>query len=253
VANGLTIDELARETGMTARNIRAHQSRGLLAPPEVRGRTGYYGSEHVERIKLIQELQSNGFNLELIGRLLASAEGSSRRVLEFTQALREPFADEQKEIVDVDLLTEQWHSVDPAMRDRAVELGLLRPVGSGRYEMTSPRLFAAGLELAALGVPVSDTLELADHIRKRAAEVAELYVSLFLDVVWQPFEAAGHPAEAWPQIQGALERLRPLASGALLASFQLAMDDAVERLLGRVLEQFDGDDAGPGAQLRRAS
>ena len=29
----LTIDELAHETGMTARNIRAHQSRGLLPPP----------------------------------------------------------------------------------------------------------------------------------------------------------------------------------------------------------------------------
>ncbi len=39
----LTIDELARETGMTVRNIRAHQSRGLLPPPEVRARTGYYG------------------------------------------------------------------------------------------------------------------------------------------------------------------------------------------------------------------
>jgi DNA-binding transcriptional MerR regulator len=26
----MTIDELARQTGMTVRNIRAHQSRGLL-------------------------------------------------------------------------------------------------------------------------------------------------------------------------------------------------------------------------------
>ncbi len=39
----MTIDELARETGMTVRNIRAHQSRGLLPPPEVRARTGYTG------------------------------------------------------------------------------------------------------------------------------------------------------------------------------------------------------------------
>ena len=54
----LTIDELARRTGMTVRNIRAHQSRGLLPPPEVRGRTGYYGSEHLARIELIRELQA---------------------------------------------------------------------------------------------------------------------------------------------------------------------------------------------------
>src|SRR6185437_14658101 len=45
MADELTIDELARETGMTVRNIRAHQSRGLLPPPEVRARTGYYGPE----------------------------------------------------------------------------------------------------------------------------------------------------------------------------------------------------------------
>ena len=67
----LTIDELARETGMTARNIRAHQSRGLLPPPEVRARTGYYTADHVARIKLIQDMQSQGFNLKAIERLLA--------------------------------------------------------------------------------------------------------------------------------------------------------------------------------------
>jgi hypothetical protein len=36
----LTIDELARRTGMTVRNVRAHQSRGRLARPTLRGRTG---------------------------------------------------------------------------------------------------------------------------------------------------------------------------------------------------------------------
>ena len=56
----LTIDELARVTGMTARNIRAHQSRGLLPPPEVRSRTGYYTPDHVDRIRLIQEMQAQG-------------------------------------------------------------------------------------------------------------------------------------------------------------------------------------------------
>jgi len=35
----MTIGELARRTGMTIRNIRAHQTRGLLPPPEVQGRT----------------------------------------------------------------------------------------------------------------------------------------------------------------------------------------------------------------------
>lgn len=237
--NDLTIDELARRTGMTARNIRAHQSRGLLPPPEVRGRTGYYGPDHVARIQLIQELQGDGFNLDLIGRLLASAEGSSREVLEFTRQLRTPFTDEQGEVIDVETLVEQWHSHDPAMLERAVALGLLRPVGDGRYEVASPRLITAGQELASLGVPLAETLELAGRIRRRADEVADIYVRVFLDVVWRPFEEAGHPEARWPEVQEAFARLRPLALDALLASFQLAMDEAVEHALGRVLAQLD--------------
>ena len=95
----LTIDELARRTGMTVRNIRAHQSRGLLPAPQVRGRTGYYGAEHEQRINLIRELQGDGFKLEAISRLLDSAGGSSAEVLRFTRAVKAPFEDEQPEIV----------------------------------------------------------------------------------------------------------------------------------------------------------
>ncbi len=54
VSADLTIEQLAAQTGMTVRNIRAHQARGLLDPPEVRLRVGYYGPEHVARIRLIR-------------------------------------------------------------------------------------------------------------------------------------------------------------------------------------------------------
>src|SRR6185503_5854347 len=90
----LTIDELARETGMTVRNLRAHQSRGLLPPPDVRGRTGYYGPEHVDRVELIKELQADGFNLEAIRRLIEQAGGSTTEVLSFTRAVRDAFEPE---------------------------------------------------------------------------------------------------------------------------------------------------------------
>ena len=62
-ADDLTIEQLAARTGMTVRNIRAHQSRGLLPPPEVRGgargRTGYYKQDRygirIENLVLIRE------------------------------------------------------------------------------------------------------------------------------------------------------------------------------------------------------
>src|SRR4051794_26071649 len=58
--NELTVEQLAYETGMSVRNIRNHQSRGLLPPPDVRSRVGYYGEQHVARLRLIQELQADG-------------------------------------------------------------------------------------------------------------------------------------------------------------------------------------------------
>src|SRR6266480_2969391 len=154
----LTIDELARESGMTARNIRAHQSRGLVPPPVVRGRTGYYGPEHLARIELIQELQGEGFNLEAIRRLIEAGNGSSADILRFTRAVREPFEDEEPEIVTTRQLARAFGpDGDPSLIERAVELGLMRPLDDERYEQLSPRLARAGRELRHLGVPPDAT------------------------------------------------------------------------------------------------
>jgi DNA-binding transcriptional MerR regulator len=233
----LTIDQLAQRTGMTVRNVRAHQSRGLLPPPEVRGRTGYYGPEHVTRLELIRELQADGFSLELIGRLLDNA-GSSAAALRFTRALRTPFADEAPEVVTTEELAQRWGTPDPKLVQRAQELGLLRPLGDDRWEEPSPRLARAAVELAELGVSARQALEVAGKLRRHADSVADTFLRLFVDVVWKPFEDAGRPEERWPEIEDAAERLRPLAADSLLAIFALAMDDASERAFGRQLEQL---------------
>ena len=234
----LTIDELARQTGMTVRNLRAHQSRGLLPPPEVRGRTGYYGPDHVTRVELIKELQTEGFNLEAIRKLLDGAGGgSSEELLRFTRAVREPFEDEQSEIVTLDELAEQFGNGDPALLERAEKLGLLRPLGDGRYEQLSPRLAAAGAELIRLGVSGEDALDLVAHIRRHADSIAQRFARMFIEQIWKPFDEAGRPEERWPDVREALERVRPLAAGAVVSVFQLAMSDAAEQAFGRELER----------------
>src|SRR4249920_3745869 len=116
----LTIDELARRTGMTVRNIRAHQTRGLLPPPEVHGRTGFYTEEHVARIELTREMQAEGLNLEAIRRVLDSTEGSSSEIVDFARAVRAPFEDETPEIFDADELAAAWgvKTFDPKLLAR---------------------------------------------------------------------------------------------------------------------------------------
>jgi DNA-binding transcriptional MerR regulator len=257
-ANGsdasMTIDELARRTGMTVRNIRAHQSRGLVPPPEVRGRTGYYGDEHVSRIELIKELQADGFNLESIRKLLEGAGGSSSEVLNFSRTLRAPFEDEQPEIISADELADRWGgALDDRLMARAEKLGLFRDLGEGTYEILSPRLQRAGMQLAELGVPPEVALDVAAQVRTSAKRVARVFIELFMDSVWKPFNEAGRPEEEWPNVREALERLRPLASEALLAIFQQVMSETVEETTGREIQRglSAPTDDGRGRSRRR--
>src|SRR5215212_8896454 len=249
----MTIDELARTTGMTVRNIRAHQSRGLVPPPKVRGRTGYYGDEHVARIELIKELQTDGFNLESIRKLLEGAGGSSAEVLNFSRTLRAPFEDEQPEIISAEELAARWGgSLDERLMARAEKLGMFRELGDGKYEVLSPRLQRAGMELAELGVPPDIALDVAAQVRTSARRGARGFIDLFTENVWKPFNEAGRPEEEWPQVREALERLRPLASEALLAIFQQVMSETVEEVSGRELQRgLTAADGGGGRSRRR--
>jgi DNA-binding transcriptional MerR regulator len=250
-ATELTIDELAGRTGMTVRNVRAYQSRGLIPPPQLRGRTGYYGEEHVVRLELIRDLQAEGFNLESIKRILDRAPGESiGEVLDFTRAVAAPFGNERPEVVDAGVFIDRWgDELTPELVSRAERLGLVRDLGEGRYELLSPRLQQAAGELAELGVPLDAAVEVTAVMRKHSEAVARAYVRLFLDHVWRPFEQAGEPAEEWPRVRDALERLRPLAGEALLAMFGLVMTEAVEsaleRELGRMGEQRDHGESRP--------
>jgi DNA-binding transcriptional MerR regulator len=237
----LTIDELARRTGMTVRNIRAHQSRGLLPPPEVRGRTGYYGPEHVARIELIQELQADGFNLKLIKRLVESSSGLGEDVLQFARAVRRPFGDEEPKPLDRAELTRRWGVNDPALLARAIEQGVVREREDGSLEEPSPRLGRVTAELAAQGISAEAALDVGETLKRHAEEVANAYVELFLDEVWRPFDEAGRPEGRWPEVVEAIERLRPLAAESLLGFFELAMTEAVEKAFGKQLERVRGE------------
>jgi DNA-binding transcriptional MerR regulator len=234
----LTIDQLAQRTGMTVRNIRAHQSRGLLPPPDVRGRTGYYGEPHVARLELIREMQAQGFNLEAIRRLLEAAPGDSKEPLRFVRAVQEPFVDEHAEVVTLDQLVEEWGDGDVKLLEKALKLGVLRDLGDGRYEQASPRLARAGAELRELGLGEEVGLELLGKLRKHADGVARAYVDLFVEQVWEPFQAAGAPPDRWPEVHAALERLRPLAAETVLGMFGIAMSDAVDEAFGREVEKL---------------
>lgn len=250
----ITIDELARRSGMTVRNIRAHQSRGLLPAPKVVGRTGYYDEEHLARLELIKEMQADGFNLGAISRLVEGVGESSGEVLHFARAVRAPFEEEEPELVDAQEIAKRWGGdPDPSLFRRAQRLGLIRSLGDGSFEILSPRVFRAGTELAELGIPPRTALDIAAKLRRHSREIARTFVELFLENVWKPFERAGRPEEQWPQVLEALERLRPLASEAVLGVFQLTMTEATEKAFGQALKRESEGRPRSRRSRRRAS
>jgi DNA-binding transcriptional MerR regulator len=69
-----TIDELAAVVGTTSRNLRAFQSRGLLPPPRLVGRTGHYDDGHRRRLEAVLRLQRRGYSLAAIADLAGAWE-----------------------------------------------------------------------------------------------------------------------------------------------------------------------------------
>ena len=238
--NDMTIDELARAVGLSVRNLRSHQARGLLPPPEVRGRVGYYGPAHVERIRLIQELQGEGMKLDGIKRLLDASEGTGAGILRVKHAADAFEEAESSEVVSVAELGERFGVGESALRliDKAVKLNLLVPLGGDLYEVQSPSLLAAAESVVARGISLPHALELVEEIQRHSRSVSEKFVKLFLDDVWKPFSDAGMPDERWGEVAESMDELRPLAAQALLTVFRRTLSDEVEATFAEITKRL---------------
>ncbi len=235
--NQLTIEQLAAESGMTVRNIRSHQARGLLAPPEVRVRVGYYGPGHITQLRMIRDLQAQGFNLGGIKRLLDEQR--------FRGALAH-IRDERPATLTVGELGRRFRiepAQAPAILARAERLGVLVRAGDGVYEVPSPSLLAVAEEAVGRGIPAAAALDVFEAAERHCDAVAQAFVELFVAQVLGPFERAGMPAERWPALEQATERLAPLASGALVAIFERRLREQAEAAFGAVASRI-GNGAG---------
>jgi DNA-binding transcriptional MerR regulator len=237
----MTIDELARESGVTSRNIRAYQTRGLLPSPRMEGRVGYYDEIHLARLRYIASLQERGFSLAAIQCLLDAWEDGRglNEVLGFEEALTAPWTDETPERVSVERLMETFPEGldDPMLLERSIALGLLVVVGE-EFEAPSPVLFRVGAELVAAGIPLAAVLDEYERLVADADRIAGRFVELFESNVWEPFAAAGMPPERLGAVTEALQRSRPMASMAMDAALSHAMERAVAASAARQLARF---------------
>lgn len=233
----MTIDELAREVGLTVRNIRSHHARGLLPPPELRGRTGHYGPEHVERLRLIQRLQDEGLKLAGIKRLLSDP---GERLLALKEAAQEE--PETPELITAAELAERLRIGERdkprRLMAKAERLGILVSEGGGAYRVTSPALLSAAEQVVARGVSLGHALDLIESVAHHSRLLSRDFVQLFMDDVWAPFAAAGMPEDGWDELAASIADVRPLAGQALLAVFRRALDEQIEATIDELARRL---------------
>jgi DNA-binding transcriptional MerR regulator len=150
MAEGMTVTELADAVGMTPRNIRAYQSKGLLFPPSISGRVALYNGAHVARLELIASLQREGFTLAAIKRLISTPGSYSAIVADRRRRFRDGSSDISR---TVPIPEDRIRSLLPDLPDDLTDTGLAWRDDDGQL-ISHTVLVAVGRMLSMQGVPL---------------------------------------------------------------------------------------------------
>lgn len=237
------LDDLARAAGMTVRNVRAYQERGLFPQPRRQGRTNVYDETHLARLRLIAQLLERGYTVAHISDFIRTWEGGHDlgQTLGLEAALLAPASGElPEELTEAELSDLFGGELDPDSLSRGVELGLLTRV-DGRYRLHRPRLLRAGTELLGIGLPLPAVLDLAARLREQVAAVAETFVQTVAGQIvgqhppdWRPTD------EEAPALVALVERLRPLARVAVDSELTEALEEKIQDYVGDWLTGLAG-------------
>lgn len=230
----LTIDQLAQHAGIPTSTIRLYQNKGLLPPPERRGRVGYYHAIHQDRLRLIAQLQKRGFSLAAIkesldywnaGRSLAHLLGISNITSDLgREPLRLPAAEFALRFRDVDLTQTDMQ--------RAVALGLIELDGADVL-VFNEAFIDIGVALARLGIPASEILDEHENLQAAVEDIANRFRDVFEHHFWQPFVEKGLPPEEITSLSTAVQQLTDLATRVVTTELHERFTAFAEHYLAR--------------------
>ncbi|KIH97915.1 MerR family transcriptional regulator [Streptomonospora alba] len=229
------IDELARLSGTTVRNVRVYQDRGLLSPPRREGRVGIYTEAHLARLRLIGQLLKRGYTFANISELITVWErgGDLQDILGFESAMGDPWSDEIPGYITMSELRTMFPGqVSAPNITRALRLGLIEREGL-RFRVPSPRLLNAGGELVAAGMDLSTVLDISERLKERVGALAGELVRTVADHILAQHAPQGLlQGEEIAETATLVRRLRPLAQTAVDAMLADAMARSLQEVLG---------------------
>src|SRR5438128_1150266 len=119
---GISLAELAEETGVPARTIRFYIARELLPGPQRAGRGATYGVDHRKRLEEIKKLQAKGLTLNEIARSLGEGTLRVPGAPQPSAWWQYPIADDVVVSVRADVSPWRLREVQKAVREIAVRL-----------------------------------------------------------------------------------------------------------------------------------
>ncbi len=236
-----TIDQLAQVAGTTVRTIRNYQDKGLLAPPRLKGRKGYYSQRHLSRLKLIGSLIERGFAVNAIRELLNGLEQGLGldEFLGVESAITSPWSTEEPQYISVTDLYEMFPgNIDPDIITKAQQLGVFAVEGT-RVRVNSMKLLEVAEVLTSKGLPLRHLLDILERTQANVQEVANDFVKLVATHILEPYgESNLPPREALPELTSLVWELRPLAEKAVNAELARAMGEAANTFLADKLAKI---------------
>jgi DNA-binding transcriptional MerR regulator len=203
-----TIDELAANTGVPSRTIRFYQAKGVLPPPRKRGRVAVYDDTHVERLRVVGELQDKGLHLRAIRDIISRDDLDNDAIQKWLGVGERlsSLAEDAPQLLTEDELKRHLGDPPPGIVSRLVRRGAIQPQGDGlnrRYLVESPALLALGARLYDAGIDIDTGLVLHEILQRRFARAAREVVEFAIKKVGHGFGRSSEPED----IAAALETL----------------------------------------------
>lgn len=230
MGNEYRLDELARLANVASTTVRLYQTKGLLAPPRLEGRTGWYDDSHLSRLRLTTRLQNEGYSLAGIANLLEQWEqGRSLDAVIGVEAELDALLGEVHAVVlDPAELLERFPagSMTPELIQRAAALGLVEPTDGGKVRVTDRRFLDTGSALARMGIPIKVILDEWESLVVHTDDIASRFVGLFETHLAPDEWRTSLDTERARELAETLARVQAIARQVLAA----ALDASIARL-----------------------
>jgi DNA-binding transcriptional MerR regulator len=235
------LDELARRAKVPSTTVRLYQSKGLLAPPRLEGRTGWYDESHLSRLRLIARLQDEGHSLAGMGRLLAQWEQGRGldAVIGVEAELDALLGGVHAILLEVGELLERFPagSMTSDLMQRAAQLQLIEMTEDGKVRVADRRFLETGSALAHLGVPLDVVLDEWEALVAHTGEIAQRFVRIFEHYLapddWQT-ELDTRTARS---LAGSLAQLQATARQVIVAALDASLARLGRERLGQLIDQ----------------